>query len=329
MKKKIFWIFILSLVLASAVYFYFRSKKSKAEYTTVQVERGDLKRSVSVTGEVIPRKKADLNFKTSGKIESIGVSVGDKVSAGQILASLNKDVLMVQYRAALADIHAQEETLANMKDDRDTFSKDQRDAQRAVIEKYKAAADVILEQIKEADIVSPMDGIVISKNYEKGEIATATTSVLTVASENDLLLESNIPESDISKIMIGQKAEVVFDAFSQHETFEARVAEIEPASTVIQDVIYYKIKLEMENNPGIKVGMSADIDVKTAENKNVIMIPIRAIKTEGKKKFVDAVGADSLLEKLEVETGLEGDNGMVEIRSGLQQGQSIVTFIKN
>jgi macrolide-specific efflux system membrane fusion protein len=74
--------------------------------------------------------------------------------------------------------------------------------------------------------------------------------------------------------------------------------------------------------------MSCDIDVKTAEKNNVLMIPIRATKTEGSQKFVDILKADNILERKKVEIGLEGDGGMVEVKSGLQVGEKVVTFIK-
>jgi len=76
--------------------------------------------------------------------------------------------------------------------------------------------------------------------------------------------------------------------------------------------------------------MSADIDVKTVEAQDVLMIPLRAIETnEQKKKIVQILGLEDQIEKVEITTGLEGDEGMIEVKSGLKEGQKVITYIKN
>jgi multidrug efflux pump subunit AcrA (membrane-fusion protein) len=144
----------------------------------------------------------------------------------------------------------------------------------------------------------------------------------------DLLIESKIPESDIVKVKLGQKAKITFDSLTADDIFEGEIIEIDPASTTIQDVVYYVIKLKLNNvDSRIKPGMSANVDVSTAQKDNVIIAPLRAVKTEGKKKFVDVLLVDNTIKKVYVETGLEGDDGMVEIKSGLSGGEKVVTFV--
>jgi multidrug efflux pump subunit AcrA (membrane-fusion protein) len=78
-----------------------------------------------------------------------------------------------------------------------------------------------------------------------------------------------------------------------------------------------------------KNGMSVDADIHTAERDNVVIIPLRAVKTENGEKYVDVLKPDGLTtEKIKVVTGLEGDEGMVEVKSGLSGGEKVVTFVK-
>jgi multidrug efflux pump subunit AcrA (membrane-fusion protein) len=129
-------------------------------------------------------------------------------------------------------------------------------------------------------------------------------------------------------LQIGQKANITFDAFSPDEIFSATVSEIDPASTVIQDVVYYRIKLMLDNlDPRLKAGMSANIDIRPAEKDNVLTIPVRAIKDEDSGKFVDVLQADNTTKHVKVTTGLAGDEGMVEVTSGLNGGEKVVTFV--
>jgi multidrug efflux pump subunit AcrA (membrane-fusion protein) len=144
-------------------------------------------------------------------------------------------------------------------------------------------------------------------------------------------VKADVPESDIVKIALGQKADIKLDAFMAQDVFEGEVIDIEPASTIIQDVVYYKVKFRIINyDPRIKNGMSADLDIKTAEKKNVVFAPLRAVKTENGGKYVEVLKDEKngVTEKITVTTGMEGNDGMVEIKSGLKGGEKVVTLTK-
>ena len=124
---------------------------------------------------------------------------------------------------------------------------------------------------------------------------------------------------------------MTLDALPADEKLSARVFEIEPASTVIQDVVYYKIKLKLDaQDERLKNGMSADIDIRSAEKENALVVPQRAIKIEGTEKFVEVLkdAKNNITERKKIITGLEGDEGSVEVKSGLEEGDEVVTFAK-
>jgi RND family efflux transporter MFP subunit len=327
-RKWIIWIVIIAAVIFG-IYKYFQ-KDEVNPYVMEKVSKGRLVQTVSVTGKFNSDQMADMAFKSSGRITVLKVDIGDRVDKGQLIATIDKSVLYEQLRQAEADIKAQKKTISDMVDKRDLNTKDQRDSQRAVLQKIEAGRDAILRQMRETSIYSPIDGIVIAKNSNVAEMATAGSPIVTIADPGNLVIESNVPEVDIASIQVGQSADIVFDSLTDQDVFKAKVVEIYPASTVIQDVVYYKIKLKMESDDSrLKIGMSCDVDVLTDEKDEVLMVSRRAVKSEDDKQYIEILKMDGKIittEKVYVETGLAGDGGMIEVKSGLTEGQEIIVF---
>lgn len=327
-KKTILVIFIL--VIAGGYFFYVKSKKTTVEYTTAKVSRENLAQTVSVSGKMASPNDIDLAFEMTGRLAEINVSVGDKVSVGQLVAQIEPGTLLHERDQFLADLKMQKETLENMKKKRSVYTQEQRDAQRALIKKAQSLIAGAEKRIGETKIYAPIDAIVGRRNFDSGETVIAGTAVLTLFQNTDLEVTANIPESDIIKIKLGQKADLTLDAFPVDEKLSAEVFEIEPSSTVIQDVVYYKIKLKLEKqDERIKPGMSVNIDIKTNEKQGILLLPLRAIKIKNGEKFVDVLKENNATEEVKITTGLEGDSGMVEVKSGVKEGESVVTFSKS
>lgn len=334
-KKKIFFWLVVILILISVGVYYAKSKKNKIEYTTVKAEKQNLTQTVSVSGKVASQNEINLAFQTTGKLSAIFVNVGDAVKSGQLLAQIDTSTLLHDLDGARADLESQKQTLDSMKKRKSIYDLEQRDAQRAIIDKYQTVVESILKEIDETKIYAPIDSIVERRNFDVGETEIAGSAVLTLIQGNDLEITANVPESDIIKVKLNQEAVLTLDAFSAEDKLGARVSEIEPASTVIQDVVYYKIKLSLDNQDvRLKDGMSVDIDIRTAEKKDVITIPQRAIEINGTDKLVQVLrlfNADGTanIEKRKIETGISGDGSLIEVTNGLQEGDSVITFTKN
>ncbi len=311
--------------------YYFKNKKPVVSYTTQKAEKGNLLRTVSVTGEIIAPVEADLSFKLSGQIETLMAELGDRIEVGQKIATIDKGTLPSQLAAAKQEVTAQKQTLINMERRKDIYNHFQKEAQTAAIKAAEERVSQVQTNIDETTLYSPIAGTVIKKNVEVGETTvanavTSNTSVVTIASDGDFLTEVSVPESDIVDVAIGQKAEVSLDALPSSEKLSAIVSKIEPASTVIQDVVYYKIKLQFnQSDARLKVGMSTDVNINTAEKDNVIMIPMRAVKNDGGNDYVEILNADGITtKKVDVKIGMNGDDGMVEVASGLTGGENVV-----
>jgi RND family efflux transporter MFP subunit len=325
-KKKTYVILALIILIVGGIY-YWKSKPAKIIYTTETAEVGTLAKTVSATGEVVAENKADLSFKFGGQIKAIFVEVGDVVKKGAKIATIDQGTLWSELSSAKNYLQAQRDILYDMKKRDETYNEYQRDTQRALIKKAQDAVNVILTQVGQTTIYSPMAGIVTNKNVETGENVSANETVLTISTTGEINIEIDVPESDIVDVKIGQKAKLTFDALSSDEILEGEVSEIYPAATVIQDVVYYKVKIKLSSlDERLKIGMSVDSDINVAQKDNVVMIPARAVKSEGGQEYVEVLEGEKDVKKVNVKSGFKGDEGMIEIISGLQGGENVVVL---
>lgn len=218
---------------------------------------------------------------------------------------------------------------AHLKTTQSDYTSNSKDA---TVASAKAGYDIALNNLGKSTLRAPVSGMIVEVNNKVGEILGTGVIKESFARiiTDDLIIESNVPESDIVKLQLGQKAKITFDALPSSDEFDAQVIEIDPAETVIQDVVYYGVKLRLSNvDQRLKVGMSANIDVRTNDKADVLMMPLRAIKQINGEEFVDVLQADNTTKEVKVTTGLEGDEGMVEVKTGLNAGDKVVTFSKS
>ncbi len=203
---------------------------------------------------------------------------------------------------------------------------------QAQVDQAKAALNVIQTHIDNSIIKAPIDGVITKVNYEVGEQSSMAEPIILMLGENNLEVEVDISEADIAKVKVGNKVEITLDAFGDDVKFYGRVRFIEPAETIIQDVIYYKTKIDFTKIPDgykhrIKPGMTANIIITTAQANNALIIPARAvIEKENGDKIVRILVNKKIQEK-KVETGLSGDDGLIEIAKGLNEGEKVILHI--
>ncbi|MES2471150.1 MAG: efflux RND transporter periplasmic adaptor subunit [Patescibacteria group bacterium] len=195
-------------------------------------------------------------------------------------------------------------------------------AQTAAYERAQADVQNSSSMLSKATIVSPIAGIVTKVDVEAGEIVTAGTSAVSVMSDDPFKIEVFIPEVDIAKVAIGNKANISLDAYDESIVFSSTVTQIDPAETIVEGIPTYKVTLRFDSiDPRIKSGMTANIRIVTGEKSSVLKVPSRAVKDGKVTVVLDEEGKET--EPREVKTGLKGDDGSIEIVSGLNEGERI------
>jgi len=207
---------------------------------------------------------------------------------------------------------------------------------QAQIDSAQASLDKARSDAGDYVIRAPIDGTVTKVNYALGETPNQTTPVITLLGTERYEIKVDIPESDITKIKVGEKTSIELDAFGSDHSFSGAITFIDPAQTVIKDVTYYKTTVNFNQdswNDQIKPGMTANITVVASDLSDVLYIPQRAVKIrsttlgEVPGKYVEIL-ANGQPQERDIAIGLRGDNGLVEITSGLSEGESVITFKK-
>lgn len=199
-----------------------------------------------------------------------------------------------------------------------------------------ALADVITAQagvesanarLEKKILRAPASGTITKVDIKPGEIATPQAGVIVLQDISNLYLESNIGEGNISTISLGQSVDVSYDAFPGKE-YKATVSSIDPSATENGTIINYKIKALIEDTENIRPGMTANMSIVTAEIPDVLVLPGRAIQKDSEGEFVESIiDSNSRRQKTirtNIETGIKGDGDLVEIKSGLLEGQKVL-----
>jgi HlyD family secretion protein len=138
-------------------------------------------------------------------------------------------------------------------------------------------------------------------------------------------IEAKVPESDIVKIAVGQNASITLDAYGDDVRFLGTVTAKDPAETKVQDAVYYKIRVQIEpNGREVKPGMTSNVTITTAEAKDVLWAPSRSIKTSNGSTRQVRILVEGKPQDRIVETGLRGDEGRIEVKAGLKEGEMVI-----
>lgn len=206
------------------------------------------------------------------------------------------------------------------------------DTALARIRQAQATLQLAQANLSETIITAPLDGIIIKKNNNVGEQSSISQPILEMIGQANLQIEVDIPESDIIKIKIDQDADISLDAFGDDQIFPGKVVFVDPAETIIQDVVYYKVKIQLTDsndvmNFDVKPGMTSNVIICADKKENVLIVPARAVKSNNGDKYVEILVDNKPVQKI-VTIGMRGDEG-IEILSGLEQGDEVITFVKN
>jgi len=200
-------------------------------------------------------------------------------------------------------------------------------ASEAGLEQAQASLRSVESQLGKSYLRSPLNGLVTRQEARLGEISAAGVKIVSVISAGDYELEAYVPEADMAKVKLDNKATVTLDAYGQEAEFEAKVFFIDPAETLIDGVSTYKIKLQFnKEDERIRSGMTANITIFTAEKLGVIAIPSRIISAKNNEKTVQ-LSEQGKIKEVKIKTGLKGSSGLIEILSGLNEGDLVVASV--
>jgi HlyD family secretion protein len=364
-KHKLFLVTILVVALAALSWITIFKKKGKSvDLITEMPSYGSLSKTVTATGTLQPVDTVAVGAQVSGIIKNIYVDFNSVVKKGQLLAELDPVLLSSQEHQAEANL---QQAKANLEYQTANYNRQQQLYHAGAISKadmetatyqYYAARDNIkstLSQLSAAQknlsftrIYSPINGTVLSRNVSAGQTVAASFNTPTLFSiANDLThmqVRASVDEADIGSVQKGEKVSFTVDAYP-NETFYGTVEEIRLEPSVSANVVTYTTIIEASNaNLKLKPGMTANINIITQEQDNVLLIPQRAIQfapdallskqyiikpltiralTTNNQAMVWVKKGDTLVQK-QITTGLSNDVQEAVLK-GLRPTDAVVT----
>ncbi len=326
MFKKIVYIVVIFLI----AFFGFKIMKAKKQASTHKncdsaiVSKRDIVKTIKVNAKLKSSNYADISTEIPTLVKWVGVEVNDKVKKGDILVRLDKATISAQIRnlklaVEKAELAEQEGRLKSKHlsgKQKLSLKKSSQQARERLNEAYAQSSKTIIR--------APIDGVVIKKNVNSGEVASGV--LIRVIDTNSLQIEALIPEVDMKKVKEGQKVKANFDAYPEID-YEGIIKTIEMGGSELQGNTYYKAIIEITDfkNNVLLEGMNADVIIPYENKKNALSVPRDFAKKDDKGYFifekVTTKGEVTFVKKYFKE-GLKGDKNL-EVLDKLVDGQSV------
>ncbi|MDQ7787302.1 MAG: efflux RND transporter periplasmic adaptor subunit [Thermodesulfovibrionales bacterium] len=368
--KKILFIILIGVAIALTAFFLLNNKNGDIKFRTEKVAKGDLVMSVTATGTVNAVTTVLVGTQVSGTIRNISVDFNSPVKKGQVIAQIDPATFQAQVQQARANLLAAQANLEKagvtlvdakrtMERNAELFAKNliarsELDTAETNYETAKASVSAVKSQVAQTEaavefaetnlrytrILSPVDGVVISRNVDVGQTVAAsfqTPTLFTIAQDlTKMQIDTNVDEADIGKVNVGQDVEFTVDAHPDL-TFRGKVWQVRNAPITVQNVVTYDVVIQVEN-PELKLkpGMTANVAIIIATKKDVLKIPNAAlrVKLNGaeqksvEKKAVSGPGVWILEQgtpkRINISAGIS-DGSYTEITSpALSEGQEVI-----
>ena len=335
-------------------------------YKTQKIENGDIMESITASGTINPLSTVSVGSQASGRIAEIYVDYNSVVKKGQLLALIDQEnakATVQQREAALeiakAQVDVEENNIKYYNKALNRISKlnaskysTEKDLEAAERDYDNAVAQLALEQaqVKQAqaslnsaqtelsytEIKAPVDGIVISKAVEVGQTVAAsfeTPELFSVAEDlTKMQIEASVVEADIAKVKEGQKVRFTVDSYAD-DYFYGTVTQVRNEATTTSNVVTYTVVIGIDNSDmKLKPGMTANVEIITAEEKDVMLVPNQALRfyiddSDTAKRYKDRgvwIIKNGHPERVTVKIGVSDDDNTQILESTLKIGDEVI-----
>lgn len=318
MRKVLIIVAIPVLILLLLFILRGKNKKSEAKYTTAEVQRGDISIMVTATGSLEAVKTVQVGSQVSGTISALYADFNDLVKKGQIIAQLDPTFLKTQVAQAQADLEKARASAELSKKDYERtsllFEKNMvsESDKEVSLTNYELAGaqeksaqanlDRVNTNLDYATIVSPINGVIISRNVDVGQTVAASLqapTLFTIAQDlTRMQVKTSVDEADIGNVREGQEVIFTVDAYPE-KSFKGTVKQVRLSPEVVQNVVSYDVIIEV-SNPDLllKPGMTANVTILIDQRLDVLKVPsgtLRFRPAMERKKSSSAVREASVM----------------------------------
>lgn len=366
MRKKVIIAAAVIIAVIGAYLFYFKNSGDSPKYRTEKAVKGDLDERVTATGTLNPTVTILVGTQVSGTIRDIYADFNSKVKKGQLIARIDPAAFEAQAEqaranamSAAANVEKAQASLTDAKRtmdrSRELFSKKliamselntaetnhdtaaaSLNAAKAAVAQTGAALRLAETNLTYTRILSPVNGIVISRNVDVGQTVAAsfqTPTLFTIAEDlTRMQIDTNVNEADIGRIQQRQEVEFTVDAYPE-TSFKGGVVQVRNAPIVIQNVVTYDVVVNVANpEMKLKPGMTANVSIITARRRGVIMAPNSVFRFKPAEKEATAqrggpavwILENNRPKRLAVTTGVSDGIYTEIISGGVNEGQELI-----
>ncbi len=321
---------ILGILILVILFFVFKGRGKPVVIAYQTVAHNNIQSQVNASGILSGKNVAQLHFNLSGKLNYLGVTNGDKVSKGQIIAALDGTAFNSALQQALNNRRNTQANVDYVHDQVKDHSGDETFAQKASRTAAESANDSAYDAVlaaqkslRDATLTSPIAGVVVAQgNLNMGQNVSVTDNIATIVDFSQKDFDATVDESDIGSIQIGQDVQITLNAYGD-AIFNGRVVEIESQTqTDTTGSITVTVKIAVDD-PRIATiyGLNGQANIITQAKQNVLTISQDALIDDTHVYVKDGSGKPV---KREIVTGIKSDTE-VEIISGLNEGDQVVT----
>ncbi|MBT8399080.1 MAG: efflux RND transporter periplasmic adaptor subunit [Rhodothermia bacterium] len=308
-----------------------RSMDSEGEdedKTAVPVEvstviRGDISAHLVGTATLEAEDEATVVAKSGGIVAQLFVEEGGYVRIGQKLAQLEDDRLSLELERAEASLQKLQREYARNEElhEKQLVSTEEYERVRSEYEAQKAARDLAQLSLQHTTVVAPISGVVSERMIKVGNMVQAFEPTFRITDFDPLLAVMHVPERELQKLKVGQRASVRVDAFPD-EQFTGRILRISPVLDPATGT--FKVTVEVrDRSRRLKPGMFTRIRIVHDTHTGTLLVPKVAVVAEDMASSVFVV-RDSMSFRQEVVTGYEDDK-YVEVSEGIEEGATVIT----
>ncbi|HEX3855930.1 MAG TPA: efflux RND transporter periplasmic adaptor subunit [Verrucomicrobiae bacterium] len=289
---------IIGAVIAAGIWYFERGKNDAPQYQTIAVERGDLTQVVTATGILNPVVNVTVGSQVSGIISKLNVDYNSTVKSNEVIAEIDPSTYKAAVEQSTADLANAKANLelqqaeANRSaelftnklisgSDYDTAIATLHEAE-ATVKIKQASLDNATANLGFCKILSPVDGIVISRAIDLGQTVASSFNTPTLFQiANDLTkmqIDTSVAEADVGGIVDGQNVDFTVDAYP-YRNFHGVVTQVRNSPTTVNNVVTYDCVIGVTNaDYKLKPGMTANVSIVIAQREGALTIPNGALR---------------------------------------------------
>lgn len=370
MKKKVLVGIGIIVLIGLCVVYALTGRNGTVQFKTAHITKGDLRATVTATGTVNPVVTVNVGTQVSGTIKHIYSDYNSIVKKGQVIAEIDPATFQAQVDQARANLLVARANVLKVKatllDSKRTLERNRQlvskeliarsdfdtseanwqsnDAQvkaaEAQVVQAQASLDFAETNLRYTKILSPVDGIVVSRSVDVGQTVAAsfqTPTLFYIAQDlTKMQIDTSVDEADIGRIKMGQEVDFNVDAYPDI-LFKGRVSQVRIAPVTVQNVVTYDVVVQVDNKElRLKPGMTANVSIITAAREGVLKLPNAALRFKPSDKETGRASSppkrgqvvwvleEGKPKRASVSTGIS-DGTFTEVTGGdLKNGQEVI-----